>query len=224
MNKNVLSIKEQIENSLDVLLNLKLIKFFNPVKVDYDQGNDKTVISWYNHKGGREVSSNAFLKLSQYLTLLEHGAYHVLMNDYSIIRFSFTFEHNKLISQNLLWWPCPVFIDFEDDGEFSPYDIVNLHLEDQENLRMRSPIRVDFDFSNDTPDHPKAHVHTQHPKSRMNTIKPICFNTFIRFILNHYYPSVNISDDDFPSTPILVKSSKEISYNLKDQLFISQHF
>lgn len=220
MNKNVLVIKEQIENSLEVLLNLKLIKFYNPVKVEYDQIKDITVISWYNHKGGREVSSNAFLSIEQYLTLLEHGAYHGLMNDLSIIRASFTFEHNKLISQNLLWWPCPVTIDFEDDGEFSPFEIVNLYLDDKKYFRMRSPIRVDFDINNDTVDHPKAHIHTQHPKSRMNTIKPICFNTFIRFIFNHYYPTIKVNNDDFPNSPLLHKSTKELSYTLKDQLII----
>lgn len=102
LNKNVLNIKEQIDNSLELLLNLKLIKFYNPVNVEYSKIKDTTKISWNNHLGGRNVSSNAFLSIAQYLSFLEQGSYHALLNDFSIIRVSFVFEHNKLISQNLL--------------------------------------------------------------------------------------------------------------------------
>ncbi|MDR7002727.1 DUF2290 domain-containing protein [Neobacillus niacini] len=220
LNKNVLALKEQIDNSLELLLSLNLIQFYNPVNVEYNEADDISKISWFNHIGGREVSSNAFLTIKQYLAILESGAYHVLMNDYSIIRASFTFKHNKLITQNLLWWPCPVKVDFGDNGEDSPAEIVSLFLEDTENFRMRSPVRIDFDKDNDTEDHPKAHIHTQHYKSRMNTVRPICFNTFLKFIFNHYYPTLKINNKIFSSCPINFESSKEISYTLKEKLMI----
>lgn len=85
---------------------------------------------------------------------------------------------------------------------------------------MRSPIRVDFDIKNDTELHPKAHIHTQHPKSRMNTVKPICFNTFIKFIFNHYYPTVDFDGSKFNSVNLIYESTKDIEYHLKEKMLI----
>ena len=221
LNKNISFLQQQIDNSLETLLNLKLIRFYNPINVEKNEIEDSTRLSWFNHVGGREFASSAFLTIKQYLSILENGSYHALLNDYSIIRVSFTFHQNKLVSQNLLWWPCPVEIDFNDSGEESPIDIINLFLEDVESYRMRSPIRIDFDLSKDTIDHPKAHIHTQHPKSRMNTISPICFNTFVKFIFNHYYPMVVLDNKYFPSYSISYPSTKEISYSLREKLIIA---
>ncbi|MGY1460353.1 DUF2290 domain-containing protein [Bacillus toyonensis] len=221
INQNVLAIKEQIDNSLNQLASLNIVRFYNPSNITNNKQDDTFRISWFNHVGGRNVSSNAFLHLNQYLAILESGAYHALMHDYSILRVSFTYQHSKLISQNLLWWPCPVKIDFEYEEEFTPFELVNDFLEDKNNYRMRSPIRIDFDIENDTEDHPKAHIHTQHPKSRMNTVEPICFNTFIRFILNHYYPEVDVDITKFPKCPISYPKVKEIKYILEEKLVLA---
>lgn len=221
LNKNILFLQQQVDNSLEILLNLNLIRFYNPINVEADKITDTIRLSWFNHLSGRDVGSNAFLNINQYLSILEAGSYHALMEDYSIIRVSFTFQNNKLISQNLLWWPCPVKIDFDDEID-SPIEIVNLFLGDIDSFRMRSPIRVDFDLSRDTLDHPKAHIHTQHPKSRMNTVNPICFNTFIKFIYNHYYPHIGLNNKDFPSISINYPKSKDITYSLEDKLVISR--
>lgn len=222
LNKNILCLQQQVENSLETLLNLNLIRFYNPINVENDKINDTVRLSWFNHVSGRDVGSNAFLNINQYLSILEEGCYHALMEDYSIIRVSFTFRNNKLVSQNLLWWPCPVKIDFDDDEIDSPIEIVNLFLGDIKSFRMRSPIRVDFDLNRDTLNHPKAHIHTQHPKSRMNTVNPICFNTFIKFIYNHYYPHIELDNKRFPSISMNYPTSKDIAYYLEDKLVISQ--
>lgn len=70
------------------------------------------------------------------------------MFDNSIIRCSFTFQNSKLISQNLLWWPCPVTKDTDMEDEFGLIESIKMKLEDHEvssYLQMRSPIRIDFD-------------------------------------------------------------------------------
>lgn len=60
---------------------------------------------------------------------------------------------------------------------------------------MRSPIRIDFDSENDKEGHPAVHLHTQHHNSRMKVNKPICFNRFMRFIIENYYPNTVINFD-----------------------------
>lgn len=221
LNKNILVMQEQIDNSLELLRNLNLIHFYNPVSLTHFKSEGITRLSWTNHISGREISSQAFTQIKQYLHLLENGSYHALLKDFSIIRVSFTYEQNLLVSQNLLWWPCPVKIEFEDEDDYSPIEIVKLFLEDIDSFRMRSPIRIDFDNSNDTFDHPRAHIHTQHPESRMNTVGPICFNTFVKFIYNHYYPETKLKNTNFPATPIKYTSNKEIDYVLKEKLILT---
>ncbi|MCC0567571.1 DUF2290 domain-containing protein [Brevibacillus borstelensis] len=223
-NSCVLVLKEQINNSLELLKTLNLVRFYNEIGEEYLKDEDLYRLSWKNHTGGRNVSSNAFLKINQYLEILESGAYHAILFDYSIIRVSFSFSGDELVSQNLLWWPCPVEVDFEDEEFDSFAEIVNLFLQEREYYRMRSPVRIDLDTSNDSPEHPKAHMHIQHPKSRINTEEPICFNTFVKFIINNYYPQISIKDSDFPSTNIRYRSSKRIDYIKKHKLYIHRSY
>ena len=223
-NKCVLQLKDQINNSLEILHNLHLVRYFNPIEEEYISSEDIYRLSWKNHIGGRSVSSKSFLKIEQFMDILNNGAYHAILFDYSIIRVSFSFDGNNLISQNLLWWPCPVVIDFEDDEYDSYIEIVELFLLEKENFRMRSPIRVDLDITNDTPDHPKAHLHMQHHDSRINIESPICFNTFIKYIFNKCYPNIAIRSSDFPSMNLKLESKEVIEYVHKHKLYIHSSY
>lgn len=196
INKNVENTRDQIINTLELLQREKVISYFNLPEIINDISNNKVQITWKNHVGGREVSSKAFLTIRQYLTILQSRAYHALMNDNSIIRFSFVFSDDKLVSQNLLWWPCPIQIDNELFKEYGIVETLNDMLENNvisNDIRMRSPIRIDFDSSNNTVEHPRAHAHLQHHECRINTDKPMCFNKFMKFILTNCYPEMIVN-------------------------------
>ena len=62
---------------------------------------------------------------------------------------------------------------------------------------MRSPLRFDFDPSNTSELHPATHVHMQHADCRISAKRPICFNTFIKFVFKNFYPNCcpSILDD-----------------------------
>lgn len=220
-NRNVDNILNQINNSLELLVELRLAVFFNPIHSVYDKTNNISKLTWNNHVSGRETSANAFTSVKQYLSILKSGAFHALLQDYSIIRVSFKFEGPKLISQNLLWWPCPVRFENDEHDEYTPAEIVELYLSEFANLQMRSPIRIDFDSENDKEDHPKAHLHTQHYESRMNTVRPICFNEFLKFIFNHYYPHIIFDNSKFSNIPLNYEKGKSIEYLLKEKMLIS---
>lgn len=89
LNKNILNIQAQINNTLELLTHLKLAVYYNPISVIHDKVSNNTMLTWNNHISGRESSSNAFLTIKQYMHLLNSGAYHVLLYDYSIIRLKF---------------------------------------------------------------------------------------------------------------------------------------
>jgi hypothetical protein len=194
MNKNVENTLYQIENTVKLLSLLEIVKFYNTSECIQDINKSIARISWKNHVNGRTVSSNAFNSTAQYMSILSSGAYQVLLQDCSIVRFSFTFQQEKLLSQNLLWWPCPVKYDPEMENEYGLPESIQALLSDSDttHLIMRTPIRIDFDSTNDSPAHPRAHLHMQHYDSRINCFEPICFNRFMQFVLKMYYPYIKL--------------------------------
>ena len=195
MNKNVENTLQQINNTLDILIAQGIVKYIQPCRIKENKKEGITSITWNNHVGGRAVSGKAFNTPGQYFSILASNAYQAIMIDYSVVRVSFTFSKEKLVAQNLLWWPCPVLMDDEMENEFGLFESVKVMLEDIESekyLTMRTPIRIDFDSSNNSYFHPRAHTHIQHHDSRINNIAPICFNCFMKFILETHYPYLNV--------------------------------
>lgn len=81
----------------------------------------------------------------------------------------------------------------EDIYELGIREAINMYLSD-EDLRnqkviMRSPLRFDFDLLNVSETHPATHVHMQHANCRISAKRPICFNTFIKFVFTNFYPN-----------------------------------
>lgn len=195
MNKNAGNTLQQINNTLEILISQGIVKYIQPCRISEDKNSRITSITWNNHVGGRNVSGKAFNAPRQYFSILSSNAYQAIMIDYSIVRVSFTFEKEKLVAQNLLWWPCPVKMDDEMESEFGLCESVKVMLEDIESekyLTMRTPIRIDFDSTNNSFFHPRAHTHIQHHDSRINNVEPICFNRFMKFILDTHYPYLKV--------------------------------
>lgn len=198
MNKNVENTLSQIKNTLDELILQGIVKFTFPNEYKNDSKNKIEQITWKNHIGGRDVSSKSFNLISQYFAILSSNAYQALLLDNSIIRCSFIFCGGKLITQNLLWWPCPVKVDTSMEEIYGLKESIKMLLEEKNTsnyLIMRSPIRIDFDVNNNTPVHPRAHIHMQHHETRINSKQPICFNRFMRHILENYYPYLKVDYD-----------------------------
>ena len=193
-NKNVLCTRDQISNTLDTLITCGLARIRQEVCITEDR--DIATISWRNHVPGRHNSGKSFLKLEQYAAIYESGAYHCILFDGSIIRVSFKFDESKLVRENLLFWPAPINIPEDEIDELGIREALDLHLEGMnsrnEELRMRSPFRLDFDPSNCREKHPATHIHMQHEECRISVNGPICFNTFVRLIFQNFYPDQRI--------------------------------
>jgi len=187
--------KEQIQNTLQTLTNLGLSRTTkNPI---YVQDEQYSTLTWDNHIAGRHNSGRAFTTLNQYVSIYETGAYHSILFDGSILRVFFKFHKNILVQESLLFWPAPIIIPEEDIDELGIREAVNTYLSMQNSttteLKMRSPVRLDFDPISKTPKHPETHLHMQHSECRMSVNRPWCFNTFIRFIFCNFYPNIEIN-------------------------------
>lgn len=189
----------QINSTLGTLQEKSLCVTYNPVHLVMDTQHC-CQITWNKHVPGRANSGKSFTTLTQYHHIIETNSYHCLLFDGSLIRVNFEFEDDLLLKQNLLWWPAPYDYGNILQGVFPPIDILKDFYGDQEwhkNIRMRSPIRIDFDSTNNQKDHPHSHMHIENEETRINAVSPICFNRFIDFIFRNFYPQFTLPFSQF---------------------------
>lgn len=204
----------QINSTLDMLQQKHLSVTYNLVNTP-DYTNTQCQITWNSHISSRNNCGSSFTKLDQYLFILKNNSYHSLLFDGSLIRANFKFENNILLSQNLLWWPSPYnYSELLQDG-FSPLDIMENFYSDSkwfETIKMRSPIRVDYDFNLNTVTHPKSHMHIQHENTRLSIDSPICFNRFVDFIFRNFYAEFDLKFSSFDFLEYKTHPLEDIAY------------
>lgn len=196
MNRHVENTQNQINNTLRTLQTLGLVRVSKSLV--HEKNSAVETLTWGNHKSGRHNAGDSFNTLNQYATIYDTGAYHCILFDGSIIRVFYEFDKNILKRQSLLFWPAPIpDIPESDVDELGMWDALSLYLGDlrveNTNFRMRTPVRFDYDSGNDTLKHPGTHVHMQHSECRIGSRAPLCFNTFISFIFQNFYPDKTIA-------------------------------
>ncbi len=193
-------LEEQIDNTLRMLLQAGLLYTYNELKRDYL--DRRTIrLSWNNHRSGDYNAGDSFLKIEQYKKILENGSYLCVLFDGSIIRVSYTICNNILVAHNLLWWPAPYKYENVTLNDVEPVQMISDFLGDEqwyENIEMRSPIRIDYDPREEIVNikHPPVHMHLEHKDCRIYVEKPLCFNRFIKYIFENFYPNANIYLDN----------------------------
>lgn len=208
-NKNVINVADEMNNVMMVLLELKLLYFYRDVRPQLID-NKLQIITWNNHESSRANCGPSFTTLEQYEHILKTGAFHCILFDGSIIRSSFEFAGKDLIYHSHLWWPAPYTNSIKPD-EFTPQTKYEDLLTDPDwtkKVRMRSPIRIDFDPDLENESHPLVHLHTQNHETRMKVDKPICFGKFMKYILQNFYPDIKM---DFRGWNLISFSHQEPS-------------
>ena len=208
----------QINSTLCMLQEKSLSIIYNEVN-PLDPYQHICQITWRNHNANRANSGGSFRKLEQYMFILHNNSYHCLLFDGSIIRANFEFEDNILLTQNLLWWPAPYNFDELLAEGYPPIELMNDFYGDPkwyEALKMRSPIRIDFDSEINTENHPQTHMHIQHEETRLSIQKPICFNKFVDFIFRNFYPDFNLSFSPYDFINYKVYPVAKISYRTSE--------
>ena len=225
MNKNAQNTYDDINNTIRFLKDRDIVYYFIPSELK----DNNSVITWSNHISGRFNCGEYFNTLKQYEYIIKNGAYQCIFFDGSIIRTTFNFNGSKLVSHSHLWWPAPYtlpqgtrsFMDEVDeenkDNFLYPYNMFLQSSNWFELIRMRSPIRVDYDSCHeDTTNHPLVHMHIQNDKTRLNIKEPISFYTFIKFIIDNFYPNINF---DYNRQPL--KYQSDVSRKRVDYKFSS---
>lgn len=224
INKNVQNTYDDINNTIRFLKDKNIVYYFRPSELRYG------AITWSNHVPGGYNGSKFFNSLKQYEYIIENGAYQCILFDGSIIRTSFFFDGARLIKHSHLWWPAPYALPegrnsfMEDVDEENRDDFLYpfnkfLKSSDWVDLRMRSPVRIDYDsYHANCEDHPLVHMHVQDDKTRMNISQPISFYTFVRFIIVNFYPDIEFNYNKQPLKYSISNSIKSINYKFSSIL------
>jgi hypothetical protein len=161
-----------------------------------------------NPDAGSPVVYGQFAVITEYRRLLRDGHYSCVLNDGSLIQISARYRDDELIYHRYCYYPCPLLLDRDDIGfEGDLLEMFDLFLlEDFEGgeggknfddslavppearLRLRSPVRFDFDLDQQRADHPASHLTFGHEECRWPVFGPLSLGHFIRFVFQHFRP------------------------------------
>jgi hypothetical protein len=131
-------------------------------------------------------------KLTDYIALLEAHDYSYLMGDGGVIQIAMTYNGDDIERSRLSYHPCPLEVLQHDvnafDGSFVDLIQEILAQDRDDSVVLRSPIRFDFDPEAAAESHPASHVTINDPSCRIAARAPLSFDTFMRFVLEHFYP------------------------------------
>jgi len=131
--------------------------------------------------------------IDEYLDYLQRGDYTCVLSDGALLQLSFTFRRRRLIKHRLCFYPCPVLVAGDQvSGELSLQDLVEMTLAEKvrDRVRLRSPLRFDFDGDAARRGHSASHLHLAYTECRWPVYGPLSLGHFVRFVFRHFYPDL----------------------------------
>jgi hypothetical protein len=188
-----------------------------------------------------------FATAAEYRMLLEERQYNCLLFDGSYLQACYEFRHGDLTKYRLCYYPCPIrlpdlgplysdnlgdifdeyMVQVFDDLEWVKYaqnpaqrsdsEEAAKTLEEMPRLRLRSPVRFDYDIDAQGPSHPASHVHISDSECRVPVYAPLSFGHFARFVFRHFY-SAEWHEHEFLQTWPVQMPSRSIALAEEAQL------
>jgi hypothetical protein len=159
----------------------------------YQLGKNTVCVAWDNFNIPRFAE---FGTVDEYMYLITNRQYTFLLFDGSLLQLVYYFRNRKVVQHHLGFYSPPVTLQQE---ELDLYLEHGLTLDDLlsdkiasvgfvSHLRLKSPIRFDFDAGNNREDHPASHLHVSQSHCRIAVFAPLSIGHFIRFVFRHFYP------------------------------------
>jgi len=198
--------RTQIQNLLDALLIADLaVDRCIPVVVSSPGGLSR--VSWPRLPAGRtsKLFFDDFYTIETYLAWIESRQYSAVLFDGSLLQLTFDFRGQALAGHRLVYIPCP-FLIIAEDAELlrtEPIlDVIDMYRARGEAcLRLRTPIRFDFDPDAADDQHPASHVTLNGQACRIPACGPLSLGYFIELVFRHLYPEIWIVHDFLANTP-----------------------
>jgi hypothetical protein len=99
-------------------------------------------------------------------------------------------------------------------------DVIELHMvAGLDSLRLRTPLRFDYDPRNAAQGHPSCHLHMIQSYCRCPVIAPVTIGHFVHFVFRHFYPTLWFEHEFFQSLPRKVENRTITQYEESDLHF-----
>lgn len=180
----------ELSDFLDLLMRSELAITATKVVRQYGQRGFQTITWATNNDTPKDLFRNQSASVSEYREWIDCQGYSAVLFDGSLIQLSYDFRHRSLVGHRLLYFPCPFDIDttllLED---LSLIDVIDLYCSDEDShVRLRSPVRFDYDRGANVDTHPLSHMTFQWSHSRIPVVAPISIGNFIQFVFANFYP------------------------------------
>ncbi|MCG3138943.1 MAG: hypothetical protein HJJLKODD_02815 [Phycisphaerae bacterium] len=179
----------EMRDYADLLLNQGVALTANPVVPQHPEPSLTRITSQRPATRSSRLTDFAFASIDEYRALLESQDYLVVLADGAVIQLSYDFRGLTLVRHRLCFYPCPYDIDPAFLEEDPMLDVVDMyHTDGSGHLRLRTPLRFDFDGQHEDEDHSATHVHMLWAHCRCAVSGPVSIGRFSRFVFRHFYP------------------------------------
>jgi hypothetical protein len=166
-------------------------------------GGNEELVSWTG-SGYSVLAPDQLPRIAEYRLFVATKQYTSVLSDGSLLQLSYRFRRGQIVWHRLSYHPCPVLFD---PAEIQPEDdlieLVDMLLEDEVinelsahplaphthcRLRLRSPIRFDFDSGRAASGHPAVHFTVNSHHCRVPVFAPMSVGQFVGFVFKNFYP------------------------------------
>jgi len=166
-------------------------------------GGNEELVTWTG-LANSVLAPDQTPRVAEYRFFLATKQYTCVLTDGSLLQLSYRFRRGQIVWHRLSYHPCPILFG---PAEIQPQDdlieLVDLFLEDELKselgshplsphtdcrLRLRSPIRFDFDSASAATNHPAVHVTVNSHLCRIPVFAPLSIGQFVRFVFKNFYP------------------------------------
>ncbi len=193
---------------INVLLSEELAMDYNVPTVKAE-GKRKS-IGWSTQGRYSPIASREYGSLDEYKFYLEERIYSVLLYDGSLLQLSYGFNRKALNRHRLCYYPCPYDLDPEifpglnEEGPAPPSltEYIEFLLNEpdfKERLRLRTPLRIDYEPTTAKVGHPACHLHMNQSGCRMAVASPLSVGHFVQFVFYNFYRKIWENHDDLRS-------------------------
>jgi hypothetical protein len=179
-------VKNSIINIVDLLVNDQIVIDANAI-IERRHG-DRTFVSCERDAMAVRPAKLPFASMREYREFLSGGRYSVVLHDGGFIYLSYQFLNDEVVGHSIVYYPVPFDLDREELASFSLEECLDSVCNVAESVRLRSPIRFDYDRVNARSDHACVHAHLNTGDCRIPVSRPIGPIDFVVFVLRSFYP------------------------------------
>lgn len=181
----------QLRDYADLLLGSGVALAINPVVMQNMAAGVVRVTSQRVGSYANALANLEFATVDEYRSYLAAQDYLALLSDGAIVQVSYDLSQRRVIRHRLCFYPCPCAFDPDLASGEPLLDVIDMYLQESpSHLRLRTPLRFDYDASREDDQHSPAHLHMQWAHCRCAVAGPLSLGRFTRFVFKHFYPSL----------------------------------